>query len=177
MEVQTAGPRMRSVERGRSGFAHAELWAIAKRQEDGCTGGSMLPSNTDDDDCVGPLGPSRRSGRSRCMSSSIGLPVQNSAAYPQLAKQTSALCASGVQPEMRPSVCGCKGPGTERYPRSYPSMAPCGGAAGQLRASPREEVKGLIPRKMETPRLVQRMSARHEDTVVREDLRTCFGKE
>ena len=28
-----------------------------------------------------------------------------------------------------------------------------GGAAGQLRASAREEVKGFIPRKMETPRL------------------------
>ena len=54
-------------------------------------GESMMPSNTDDGDCVGPRGPSRRSGRS-----SIGRPVQNSAAYPQLAKQTSALCASGV---------------------------------------------------------------------------------
>ena len=113
----------------------------------------MLPSNTDDVDCVGPHGPSRRSDRSHCMFSSIGRPVQNSAAYPQLAKQTSALCASGVQTEMRPSVCGCRRPGAERYPRSYPSMAPCGGAAGQLRASAHEAVKGLIPRKMETPRL------------------------
>jgi len=111
-------------------------------------GESMMPSNTDDGDCVGPRGPSRRSGRS-----SIGRPVQNSAAYPQLAKQTSALCASGVQPEMRPSVCGCRRSGAERYPRSYPSMVPCGGAAGQLRSSAREAVKGLIPRKMETPRL------------------------
>ena len=131
----------------------------AERQEDGCTGESMLPPNTDDGNCVGPHGPSRRSGRSRCMSSSIGRPVQNcaaypqlakqntecSAAYPQLAKQTSALCASGVQPEMRPSVCGCRRSGAERYPRSYPSMAPCGGAAGQLRSSAREAVKGLIP--------------------------------
>ena len=159
---------MHGAERGRSGFARrAELCASAKRQEDGCTGESMLPSNTDDGDCVGPRGPSRRSGRSSCMSSSIGRTVQNSAAYPQLAKQntecsaaypqlakqTSALCASGVQPEMRPSVCGCRRPGAERYPRSYPSMAPCGGAAGQLRASAHEAVKGLIPRKMETPRL------------------------
>jgi hypothetical protein len=128
-------------------MARADLCASAKRQEDGCTGESMLPSNTDDGNCVGPRGPSRRSGRSRCMSSSIGLPVQNSAAYPQLAKQTSALCASGVQTEMRPSVCGCK-QGAERYPRSYPSMAPCGGAAGQLRVSAQEAVKGLIPRKM-----------------------------
>ena len=154
-------------ERGRSGFARAELCASAERQEDECTGESMLPSNTDDGDCVGPRGPSRRSGRSRCMSSSIGRPVQNCAAYPQLAKQntecsaaypqlpkqTSALCASGVQPEMRPSVCGCRRPGAERYPRSYPSMTPCEGAAGQLRVSARESVKGLIPRKMETPRL------------------------
>ena len=163
---------MRGVERGRSGCARAELCASAERQEDGCTGESMLPPNTDDGNCVGPHGPSRRSGRSRCMSSSIGRPVQNcaaypqlaqqntecSAAYPQLAKQTWALCASsGVQPEMRPSVCGCRRPGAERYPHSYPSMAPCGGAAGQLRASAREAVKGLIPR-------------------VREDLRTCFGR-
>ena len=140
----------------------------------------MLPSNTDDGNCVGPHGPSRRSGRSRCMSSSIGRPVQNcaaypqlakqntecSAAYPQLAKQASALCASGVQPEMRPSVCGFRRSGAERYPRSYPSMSACGGAAGQgqrgiharirpgqLRESARKAVKGLIPRKMETPRL------------------------
>ena len=165
-EIQTAWPRMRGVERGRSGFARAELWASAKRQEGGCTGESVLPSNTDDVDCVGPQGPSRRSGRSHCMFSSIGRPVQNSTAYPQLAKQTSALCALGVQPEMSPSVFGCKEPRTERYPRSYPSMAACGGAAGQgrrgiharirpgqLRASARKAVKGLIPRKMETPRL------------------------
>ena len=171
---------MRGVERGRSGCARAELCASAERQEDGCTGESMLPPNTDDGNCVGPHGPTRRSGRSRCMSSSIGRPVQNfaaypqlakqntegSAAYPQLAKQTLALCASGVQPEMRPSVCGCRRTGAERYPRSYPSMTACGGAAGQgrrgtharirpgqLRASARKAVKGLIPRKMETPRL------------------------
>ena len=49
----------------------------------------MLPPNTDDGNCVGPHGPSRRSGRSRCMSSSIGRPVQNCAAYPQLAKQNT----------------------------------------------------------------------------------------
>ena len=120
---------MRGVERGRSGCARAELCASAERQEDGCTGESMLPPNTDDGNGVGPHGPSRRSGRSRCMSSSIGRPVQNcaaypqlaqqntecSTAYPQLAKQTLALCASGVQPEMRPSVCGCKEPTAKRY--------------------------------------------------------------
>ena len=46
-----------------------------------------------------------------------------------------------------------QGPRKERCPHSYPSRAPCGGAAGQLRASAREAVKGFIPRKMETPRL------------------------
>jgi hypothetical protein len=108
--------------RARAPKSPAELWASAKRQEDECTGESMLPSNTDDGEGVGPHGPSRRSGRSRCMSSSIGRPVQNCAAYPQLAKQntecsavypqlpkqTLALCASGVQPEMRPSVAGAR---------------------------------------------------------------------
>ena len=123
----------------------------------------MLPSNTDDGDCVGPHGPSRRSGRSHCMSSSIWRPVQNSATYPQLAKQTSKLCALGVLPEMRPSVFGCKEPRTERYTRSYPLMVPCSGAAGQLRASARETVKGLIPRKMETPMVGWRLGAVHED--------------
>ena len=124
----------------------------AERQEDGCTGESMLPPNTDDGNCVGPHGPSRRSGRSRCMSSSIGRPVQNFAAYPQLAKQTLALCAAGVQP-VRPSVAGARGQQRRGIARSYSLWAPCGGVAGQLRASAREAVKGLIPRKMETPRL------------------------
>ena len=144
------------------------------RQEDGCTGESMLPPNTDDGNGVGPHGPSRRSGRSRCMSSSIGRPVQNcapypqlatqntegSAAYPQLAKQTLALCTSGVQPEMCPSVAGASNQGKEcvaacpQLAGTIKSpMATCGGAAGQLRASAREAVKGLKPRKMETPRL------------------------
>ena len=79
-------------ERGRSGFARAELCASAKRQEDGCMGESMLPSNTDDGDCVGPqvpreevadpiVCPPRLGGRSHCMSSSIGRSVQNSAVY------------------------------------------------------------------------------------------------
>ena len=72
------------------------------------------------------------------------------AAYTQLARQTSALCALGVQPRMFPDVFSCKEPRAERYTRSNPLLAPCGGAAGQLRTSAREEVKGLIP---ETPRL------------------------
>ena len=134
------------------------------RQEDGCTGESMLPPNTDDGNCVGPHGPSRRSGRSRCMSSSIGRPVQNcapypqlatqntegSAAYPQLAKQTLALCTSGVQPEMCPSVAGASNQGKEcvaacpQLAGTIKSpMAKCGGAAGQLRASARRAVKVL----------------------------------
>ena len=122
------------------------------RQEDGCTGESMLPPNTDDGNCVGPHGPSRRSGRSRCMSSSIGRPVQNFAAYPQLAKQTLALCAAGVQP-VRPSVAGARGQQRRGIARSYSLWAPCGGVAGQLRASAREAVKGFIPLMMGTPRL------------------------
>ena len=136
----------------------------------------MLPSNTDDVDCVGPQGPSRRSGRSHCMFSSIGRPVQNSAAYPQLAKQTSALCALGVQPEMRPSVFGFKEPRTERYPRSYPSMVQCGGAAGQLSASARKTVKGLIPRKMETPVVGQRLGTVHEDVGLSVKRRSLVGR-
>jgi len=157
---------MRGVERGRSGCARAELCASAERQEDGCTGESMLPPNTDDGNGVGPHGPSRRSGRSRCMSSSIGRPVQNfaaypqlakqntegSAAYPQLAKQTLALCASGVQP-VRPSVAGARSQQRRGIARSYSLWAPCGGVAGQLRASAREAVKGFIPLMMGTPRL------------------------
>ena len=155
---------MRCVERGRSGCARAELCASAERQEDGCTGESMLPPNTDDGNCVGPHGPSRRSGRSRCMSSSIGRPVQNcapypqlatqntegSAAYPQLAKQTLALCTSGVQPEMCPSVAGASNQGKEcvaacpQLAGTIKSpMAKCGGVAGQLRASARRVVKVL----------------------------------
>jgi len=151
-ENQTESRRTRGVERGRSGCARAELCASAERQEDGCTGESMLPPNTDDGNCVGPHGPSRRSGRSRCMSSSIGRPVQNFAAYPQLAKQTLALCAAGVQP-VRPSVAGARSQQRRGIARSYSLWAPCGGVAGQLRASAREAVKGFIPLMMGTPRL------------------------
>ena len=42
-------------------------------------------------------------------------------------------------------------------------MAPCAGAAGQLRVSAHEAVKGLIPRKMETPMVGWRLVAMHED--------------
>ena len=74
-EIQTAGPRMRCVERGRSGCARAELWAGAKRQEGGCTGESVLPSNTDGVQRVEPRGPLRRIGRSHGVVSLIGRPV------------------------------------------------------------------------------------------------------
>jgi len=74
-EIQTAWPRMRGVERGRSGFARAELWAGAKRQEGGCTGESVLPSNTDGVQRVGPRGPLRRIGRSHGVVSLIERPV------------------------------------------------------------------------------------------------------
>ena len=48
--------------------------------------------------------------------------------------------------------------------RSYLQVAGCGGAARiQLRASAREAVKSLIPRKMETPGLVMHMGAVHVD--------------
>ena len=158
------------------------------RQEDGCTGESMLPPNTDDGNGVGPHGPSRRSGRSRCMSSSIGRPVQNcapypqlatqntegSAAYPQLAKQTLALCASGVQP-VRPSVAGARSQQQRGIAHSYSLGAPCGGVAGQLRASAREAVKGFKPRKMETPRLALRMGAVLEDEACHEDRSIGIG--
>ena len=56
-------------------------------------------------------------------------------------------------------------------------MVTCGGAAQiQLRASAPEAVKALIPRKMETPKVVMRMGAEHEDRLITEDLRTCFGR-
>ena len=50
------------------------------RQEDGCTGESVLPSNTDGVQRVGPRGPLRRIGRSYLVVSLIGRPVQCSAA-------------------------------------------------------------------------------------------------
>jgi hypothetical protein len=99
----------------------------------------------------------RKFGQSRGAVFSIERPTR-SAAYTQLARQTLALCAEGVQPILRRDVCSCREPGAERSRRVYTAgkklkspMATCGGAAGQLRASAREAVKGLIPRKMETP--------------------------
>jgi hypothetical protein len=56
-------------------------------------------------------------------------------------------------------------------------VATCGGAARiQLRTSAREAVKALIPRKMETPRLVMRMDAVLEDEACHEDFRIGIGR-
>ena len=53
---------------------------------------------------------------------------------------------------------------TERFARSYLQEVGGGGAARiQLRASAREAVKELIPRKMETPMVGWRLGAMHED--------------
>ena len=129
-----------------------------------CTVESVLSSNTDDVDRVGPQGPLRRTGRSQSSFSSIGRTVQSSAAYQQLAKKTLALCAFGVQPKMRPCVCVCSQPRAERFARSYLQEVGYGGAARiQLRVSGREAVKALIPRKMETPGLAMHMGAVHVD--------------
>ena len=99
----------------------------------------------------------RKFGQSRGAVFSIERPTR-SAAYTQLARQTLALCAEGVQPILRRDVCSCREPGAERSRRVCTAgkklkspMATCGGATrGQLRASLRRAVKVLIPRKMET---------------------------
>ena len=65
---------------------------------------------------------------------------------------------------MRPCVCVCSQPRTERSSRSYLQEVDGGGAARiQLRASEREAVKAIIPRKMETPGLAMHMGAVHVD--------------
>jgi len=77
------------------------------------------------------------------------------AAYTQLARQTSALCVSGVQPRMRPGGVRLQvTKGREVYTLKNPPVDTCGGAALiQMRSSARRAVKVLIPRMMETPRL------------------------
>ena len=55
-------------------------------------------------------------------------------------------------------------------------MATCGGAAGQLRESAREAVKGLIPRKMETPMVGWRLGAVHEDVGLAVKRRSLVGR-
>ena len=86
-----------------------EVCACAGRQEVECTVKNVPPSNTGGSHCVGPRGLWRKTGGSQSTFSSIERPMR-SAAYAQLAGQTLALCASGVQPKMRPCVCGCRQP-------------------------------------------------------------------
>ena len=124
-----------------------------------CTARSVRPSNTDAVHRIGPSCLLRKFGRSRGAVFSIERPTRT-AAYAQLAMQTLALCAEGVQPRLRRDVCSCRQPGAERSRRVCTAgkmlkspMATCGGAAGQLRASAREAVKGFIPLKMGTPGL------------------------
>ena len=69
----------------------------------------MLPSNTDAAHRVGLSGLSRRGGGSHSTFFPIDRPMC-AAAYTQLARQTLALCALGVQPRMRPDVFSCKEP-------------------------------------------------------------------
>jgi hypothetical protein len=136
-----------------------------------CTVKSVRPSSTDGAHRVGPSGLLRKTDRSQSTFSSINRPRRSAAyaqlegqcfaAYAQLARQTLALCASGVQTKMRPGVYGCRQPrqrGFAAYAQLASTlkspMATCGGAAQiQLRTSTRRVVKSLIPRKMETPRL------------------------
>ena len=133
-----------------------------------CTARSVRPSNTDAAHRIGPSCLLRKFGRSRGAVFSIERPTRT-AAYAQLAMQTLALCAEGVQPRLRRDVCSCRQPGAERSRRVYTAgkmlkspMATCGGAAGQLRASAREAVKGLTTYDG-NPRVGVRTGARHED--------------
>ncbi len=132
-----------------------------------CTTRSVRPSNTDAVHSIGPSCLLRKFGRSRGAVFSIERPTRTAAytqlamrtaAYTQLAVQTLALCAEGVQPRLRRDVCSCRQPGAERSRRVYTAgkmlkspMTTCGGAAGQLRASAPEAVKGFIPLMMGTP--------------------------
>ena len=74
-EIQTAWPRMRGEREHRSVYVHSEHCANVWRQEGGCTGESVLPSNTDGVQRVGPRGPLRRIGRSHGVVSLIERPV------------------------------------------------------------------------------------------------------
>jgi hypothetical protein len=75
---------------------------------------------------------------------------------------------------MRPCVCGYSQARAERFARSYLQEVSSGGAAGQLRVSARKAVKGLIPRKMETPMVGWSLGAMHEDVGL-EVKRRSFG--
>ncbi len=86
-----------------------EVCACAGRREVECTVKNVPPSNTDGAHRVGPRGLLRKTGGSQSIFSSIDRPMC-AAAYAQLARQTLALCTSGVQPKMRPCVYGCRQP-------------------------------------------------------------------
>jgi len=136
----------------------AEVCACAGRREVECTVKNVPPSNTDGAHHVGPRGLLRKTGGSQGTFSSIDWPIR-SASYAQLARQSLALCALGVQPKMRPCVYGCRQP-RQRGVAAYPQLAgtlkspmtTCGRATrSQLRASARGAVKVLIPLMMGTP--------------------------
>jgi hypothetical protein len=61
------------------------------------------------------------------------------AAFAQLARQTLALCASGVQPKMRPGVYGCRQPRAERYNTLV-------SAGGRLRRGRADSAEGVCAR-------------------------------
>jgi hypothetical protein len=84
-------------------------------------GKNVPPSNTDGVHRVGPRGLLRRTGGSQGTFSSIDQPMR-SAAYTQLARQTLALFALGVQPKMRPCVYGCRQP-RQRGLAAYTQLA------------------------------------------------------
>ena len=159
----------------------AEVCACAGRREVECTVKNVPPSNTDGAHRVGPRGLLRKTGGSQGTFSSIERPMR-STAYAQLARQTLALCAFGVQPKMRPCVCGCRQPrqrGLAMYTKLAGTlespMATCSGATRiQLRASVRGAVKVLIPLMMETPWVGVRMGAMHEDRQITRNLRTLW---
>ena len=145
----------------------AEVCACAGRREVECTVKNVPPSNTDGAHRVGPRGLLRKTGGYQGTFSSIERPMR-SAAYAQLARQTLALCALGVQPKMRPCVYGCRQPrqrGVAAYPQLAGTlkspMATCSGATRiQLRASASGVVKVLIPLVIGTPWVGVLMSAR-----------------
>jgi hypothetical protein len=82
------------------------------------------------------------------------------AAFAQLARQTLALCASGVQPKMRPGVYGCRQP-RQRGVAAFAQLAKHSQIAdGHMRrghadsaegVGARSVVKVLIPLILETP--------------------------
>jgi len=117
----------------------AEVCACAGRREVECTVKNVPPSNTDGAHRVGPRGLLRKTGGSQSTFSSIERPVQSFAAYTQLAMQTLALCAFGVQPKMRPCVYGCRQPRAERYN----TLVSAGGRLRRGRADSAEGVGAL----------------------------------